>query len=375
MGLGPERVGAPSGSPCHAARAGGTDLDSSSCGREWPTARFRVLALGLLLASCGGGDGGNDGSLVVMTRNLYLGAPLEPLLQGLDPTQLPAAVGTTWRTVQSSDVPGRMERVAEEIATARADIVALQEAALYQTRSIVSTAPPATVYDFVDLLLGGLRARGRSYVAAATSTNFDGELADDTGQLIRFVDRDVVLVREGVSVSEVTTGNYVAKVGISAGPISVAIPRGWASLRLDLEGMTMRFVDTHLEIDTFASVQEAQARELVGLVQSDDRVIVAGDFNSAADGSTTASYGIVRNAGLDDPWLTLRPTDPGLTCCFAPDLREPSPPLVERIDLVLHRGPFIPSEITIVGATAASATELGVYPSDHAGVIATYRAP
>ncbi len=375
MGLGPERVGAPSGSPCHAARAGGTDLDSSSCGREWRTARFRVLLLGLLLASCGGGDRGNDGSLVVMTRNLYLGAPLEPLLQGLDPTQLPAAVGTPWRTVQSSDVPGRMERIAEEIATARADIVALQEAALYQTRSIVSTAPPTTVYDFVDLLLGGLRARGRTYGAAATSTNFDGELADDTGQLIRFVDRDVVLVREGVGVSEVTTGNYVAQVGISEGPISVAIPRGWASLRLDVEGMTMRFVDTHLEIDTFASVQEAQARELVGLVQNDDRVIVAGDLNSAADGSTTASYGIVRDAGLDDPWLTLRPTDPGLTCCFAPDLRDPSTPLVERIDLVLHRGPFIPSEITIVGATAASATELGVYPSDHAGVIATYRAP
>jgi len=334
-----------------------------------------ALLVAVLFAGCGGNGqsgAGDDGTLVLMTRNLYLGAPLEPLLQLVDPTQLPAAVGTTWRTVQASDVPGRMSRVANEIVAAGADVVALQEVALFQTRPLLQSAPPTTAYDFLQLLLDHLHGTGHEYVAAGTSTNIDVELPDDTGQRIRFVDRDVVLVRSGVQVSGVTTSHYATLAGVSAGSLSATIPRGYVSLQVEAEGLAFTLLDTHLEIEGFHSVQEAQARELAAVLPASGDLLVMGDLNSAADGSSTASYAIVVGAGLTDPWTLLHPGDPGLTCCFAPDLRDPAVALTERIDFVLYRGALSPAAVTAVGATPSSKTAAGVYPSDHAGVVATF---
>ncbi len=329
----------------------------------------------LLLAGCGGGGTagtGDDGALVVMTRNLYLGAPLEPLQQVAGLSQLPAAVGATWRTVQASDVPGRMERVVDEIVAARADVVALQEAALFEVRPLLSTGPATEVLDFLQLLLDGLHGRGHDYVAAGTSTNAEVELPDDSGQLVHFADRDAVLVRSGVRVSAVTSGRYSTLAEVPAGLFAATIPRGWLRLELTVEGRTLALVATHLEIETFRAVQEAQAQELVRLLPPLGDLLVAGDFNSAADGSTTASYGILAGAGLEDPWTALRPGDPGFTCCFAGDLRSPAAALTARIDLVLRRGALTPSAVELVGATPASITAGGLHASDHAGVVTTF---
>jgi endonuclease/exonuclease/phosphatase family metal-dependent hydrolase len=121
-------------------------------------------------------------------------------------------------------------------------------------------------------------------------------------------------------------------------------------------------------------VQEAQARELVEVLPTAGDLLVMGDLNSAADGSGTASYATVVSAGLTDPWALLHPGDPGLTCCFAPDLRDPAVGLTERIDFVLYRGALSPAAVTVVGASPSSKTAAGLYPSDHAGVVATFRA-
>jgi endonuclease/exonuclease/phosphatase family metal-dependent hydrolase len=340
--------------------------------------KSRLLVAWLICAvACGGGGGSgasrDDGALVVMTRNLYVGAALEPLLQTFDPITLPAAVGATFRTIEASDPAGRMERVAEEIAAARADVVGLQEVALLQTRSSF-LAGRVTAHDFLELLLAALDARGERYLAVATSTNADAELPDDAGRLIRLVDRDVVLVREGVRVSEVASGRFAARVGVTVGEITAEIPRGWVSARVEAEGLDLRVVNTHLEIEGFRAIQEAQARELAALMGSDSQVVLTGDLNSAADGSTTASYAIVRAAGLEDAWPTLRPGEAGFTCCFAPDLRDPAVPLATRIDVVLRRGTPAASAVDRVGASAASRTATGVQPSDHAGVVATFPA-
>ena len=43
-------------------------------------------------------------------------------------------------------------------------------------------------------------------------------------------------------------------------------------------------------------------------------MILAGDFNSAADGTGTTSYAqLVRE--LTDAWPKVHPNDPGFTCC------------------------------------------------------------
>ena len=66
-----------------------------------------------------------------------------------------------------------------------------------------------------------------------------------------------------------------------------------------------------------------------------------------------------------------RPGDPGFTCCQDADLLNPTSKLSERIDLVLFRGNFSAIHADIVGDNPANRTSSGLWPSDHAGVVAT----
>ncbi len=50
---------------------------------------------------------------------------------------------------------------------------------------------------------------------------------------------------------------------------------------------------------------------------------MVGDFNSAADGSSTPTYGLL-TARLRDAWSVRGPA-PGYTCCQEPTLTNPTP--------------------------------------------------
>lgn len=64
----------------------------------------------------------------------------------------------------------------------------------------------------------------------------------------------------------------------------------------------------------------------------------------------------------------------GLTCCWETHLLSPVPPFDQRIDLVLHRGPFRALAAEIVGEDpVADRTASGLFHSDHAGVVARLR--
>jgi endonuclease/exonuclease/phosphatase family metal-dependent hydrolase len=332
------------------------------------------LALVTLLACGGDGDPAPAAEAGFMTRNLYLGAGFEPLLSpGV--VDVFGTVGALWRTVQASDPPGRMDAVAAEIAARRPDLVGLQEASLFRIGSVVSPGTEATVYDFVELVLAGLRARGVGYRLVASVTNFDQVLPDDTGRLIRFADRDAILARDGVATSDAASGRFQRILEVPVPALgTIGIPRGWCSVRAELAGGPLRFVNTHLEAAA-DPVQEAQAQELVALLAAEtSRVVLVGDLNSSAEPSDTASYEALRGAGFDDAWARTRPGDPGPTCCFAEDLRAPRA-LSTRIDVVLFRGAFSPGAAEVIGEEPTDRTASGLPPSDHAGVWATLRPP
>ncbi len=84
------------------------------------------------------------------------------------------------------------------------------------------------------------------------------------------------------------------------------------------------------------------------------------------------AYLLLKNAGFVDTFrTTAAPNDPGFTCCQAENLLNVTTNLGHRIDLVQFRGPFKVENVQVVGASPADRTRLGLWPSDHAGVVAT----
>ena len=78
------------------------------------------------------GGGGGGGSVRVMTRNLYFGADLNPIIVALQTGSPPVAAvaGQTLLAIQASKPAERAAAVAREIVRNRVDLVGLQEATI-----------------------------------------------------------------------------------------------------------------------------------------------------------------------------------------------------------------------------------------------------
>jgi endonuclease/exonuclease/phosphatase family metal-dependent hydrolase len=317
--------------------------------------------------------------LTVMTRNLYLGADIARVLDATTPTEFLISVAQTYSVVQFTDFPTRAAAIAAEIDAADADIVGLQEVSKWTSTG--PGAPPS--FDFLTILQQKLADRGLSFSVASTSRNLSVgpvplllcAVPTIGACLISYEDRDVILVSTttpGLHVSNPRDGRYAAQQTVVSlvGPIS--FNRGWASIEGSLDGKRFKFAETHLEIEDYAAVQEAQGREfLAGPGSGAGAVIAVGDFNSAADGSTTSTYADLTKAWFADAW-DLNPADPGLSCCQNATLTNPTSQLSSRLDLVLLHGATHATEAHLVGTTPFQATP-PLWPSDHAGVVATVR--
>lgn len=73
-------------------------------------------------------------ALKVMTRNLYLGAELGPVLAVTSFEELVQEVGVVWAKVQSTDFVERAEALADEIAEFDPHVVGLQEVELWRSQ-------------------------------------------------------------------------------------------------------------------------------------------------------------------------------------------------------------------------------------------------
>jgi hypothetical protein len=120
------------------------------------------------------------------------------------------------------------------------------------------------------------------------------------------------------------------------------------------------------------AIQVAQASELLtGPASTSLPVILVGDFNSRADGTGTATYGLLRGAGFDDAWSQTHPNEPGNTFGHDADLRNTTVNFTQRIDLVLYRGDLRALGADVVGDELSDRTSSGLWPSDHGGGVAT----
>ena len=340
----------------------------------------------------GHSSAGGRKDVKVMTRNLYLGASLTPVIGAASLQEVVGTGTVAWTIAQASDIPGRMSAVADEIAGAKPDLVGLQEVTMWRTQfpgdAHTGGVPATTVaYDFLQLLLDALEARGEHYVVAAEVTNFDAEVptltpGDPRFTDVRLTDRDVILVREDLETRNAAAAQYQTRIPLLlGGAMQVVIPRGWTSVEAKFRGEWFRFVNTHLEVESppvFGQVQLAQADELRQLLATEALpVILVGDINSDALGRTTPSYGLLRSAGgFADAWSDANPGDMGFTSGHAENLRNAVSAPTSRIDVILYRsgsGALSTQSATLVGGDPSQRTAAGVWPSDHLGVIATIR--
>lgn len=320
-----------------------------------------------------------DRDITVMTRNLYLGATLEPLFNPppTTPEQLVAAATQLWHQVQFTDFPRRAQALAAEIAEEKPDLIGLQEVTLYRVGTPGDPASATQVrLDFLDELLRALAQRGQRYEVASSQAAFDGELTAfdwappaGTGGLIdvRLTDRDVILARKGpetanIKVSNAQGGLYENALVLPVLGQPLRIDRGWTSVDVKHRGRSFRLINTHLE--AFAQpIAQLQAQELLtsGPVQTDLPVVLVGDFNSAPG---EAAYQAIRAAGFTDVG-----EGSGPTCCYDDALADPSAQLDTRIDLVFTRGPIKARAVKRVGVRLFQA-QPPLWASDHAGVVA-----
>jgi endonuclease/exonuclease/phosphatase family metal-dependent hydrolase len=163
----------------------------------------------------------------------------------------------------------------------------------------------------------------------------------------------------------------------TASGVALLNPRGWISVDVEKNGRKFRFATTHLEEPH--PIQTLQAHDMInGAGNTTLPVVFVGDFNVVANSGLDPTFAVYQkfiNAGFVDAWPLKRAPDPGLTCCQAANVLNPTSQVDRRIDLVLFRGAFEVLDIRLVGQTPSDRTPSGLWPSDHAGLVATLRIP
>jgi endonuclease/exonuclease/phosphatase family metal-dependent hydrolase len=335
-----------------------------------------------------------------MTRNLYLGAELDPAIVALlggDPAEIVTAVGTVWTHVVGTDFPTRAVALADEVKKEKPDFLGLQEVA---TWSVGPPLDPAdaddVVYDYLATFQSALRARGLHYDVVAVAEGFTAEapafVADSPYEIpgfpfpvpgydIRLHLRDVLLVKHGGEAKISNAAGHAFAVNTvfdtPLGPIVSTY--GWVQADVTMGKREFRIVSTHLD-DVVPQIRALQAQEVLnGPCATTGDVVVIGDLNSDGNGAADEeAYLMFRAADFADAWLEANPDDPGITWGHDQDLVDPDPAFPvrpgspERIDFVLYRADFTVEAADLVGEDPDDMYG-GLWPSDHAGLVVTLR--
>ena len=281
--------------------------------RRGATGLFAAIVFAASALSAGAED--DPRMFRVMTQNLFIGTFYRELMATTTPQGFAAAVTTTYQHIQATKPAERMTAIAREIENAEPDLVGLQQAAIVRTGG----KPPATTveFDYVKILLA--------------------ELASPAGVLVD--------------------------------------PSGFAAIDVTMRGQSLRFVTTHFDVTPAVSL--VQARELVQATSDPGMpTVLVCDCNATPDvpsDPSFATYKLLRDAGFIETFRMTRSDQPGFTCCQAEDLRNQISAVSRRIDLVQYRGPFRVVHAGVVGASPGDRTPSLLWPSDHAGVVATLR--
>jgi Endonuclease/Exonuclease/phosphatase family len=365
-----------------------------------------LAALAIPAAADANGRSRGAPKVTVMTRNLFLGADLAPAIEATSIAQAIDGAGTIWNEFQRTRFPERAAPLAREIKRSKADLVGLQEVALWRKQtpsdggappiSPLPGATPATAVeqDFLAILRRALRRVGAKYRVVVVQAEFDGELPVDvdgsdmtgTGPLAgfgadfdaRLTMRDVILARKGskVRLGRTGKGHYETRYEPNIGGITIPVDRGWVSVEARVGsrvskrgGRRFRFINTHLEAFGDPTIREAQAKELIaGPLDTRKQVILVGDLNSGV-----ARHNEPERPGDDLAFRALEAfgmKDNGAvqSCCYD-DLFDPNAVFDHTVDHVLTKPGLRTKRAYVTGDDPARRTPSGLWPADHGGVV------
>ena len=359
----------------------------AACDQETPTG----------ISSSVGEVGIGAEKVTAMTWNVYVGADVDRVLAAESPEQVPLLVAEAFQTLIATNFPERAAAIARQIDATRPHLIGFQEISLIRLQengdaAFGGTTPAEDVFlDFLEIMEAALEARGLDYQVAGAVQNVDVEvpmIVDPSGPSftdVRLTDFDVVMVRGDVEYSNVVERNYDAKLPVPN--LGIAIERGFVSVDAHVGEKSYRFVSTHLEpapIPDILPVQLGQAQELVQVLASSPvPAIVVGDFNSVAGSGDT--YRFMESEGYVDVWTrnVLMDDPDGFTNPHDATLDNAESTLSQRIDFIFARNApggsnhtaLGPVRAIVVGDEQGDRTASGLWPSDHAGVIAELQLP
>lgn len=277
--------------------------------------------------------------LVVMTRNVYVGADVDAVITALsspDPADDVPALMQAVATLQETDFTVRAEGFAREIARTRPDVVGLME--ISQIDIDLDLTPLGGPHilaheDFLPELQAALARHDLPYRVAASNRNFTVEPLPG----VKLVDYDVTLVGPGVRLEP---GAIARNFATNVGPVApgVSLTYGFVLTPVRVHGERYTVLTTHLQDDVggtdLSLLRAAQMQEAVVAIPANHPAVILGDLNDEAG---TPMYQVAAAGGFRDAWAELRPGQPGYTCCHSSVLTTSRVP-DQRIDFVLARG-------------------------------------
>jgi endonuclease/exonuclease/phosphatase family metal-dependent hydrolase len=313
--------------------------------------------------------------VTVMSRNLYLGADIIKLVDAKSVDEEMQQVAALHKTVDQTNFPVRAKAIAAEIKKSKPDIIGLQEVArFYRGEAGVhdnKNDADIVLYDFLKILQKEIKAKKLSYKVVSDQTELDVEVPSAEGYDLRLKLGNAVLLRtgSGVKFKKALDGTFKSQLSVPLQDQTVKLQRGYAGMDGVVGGKKFRFIDPHAEAYS-DDAAKGQFEELLktGAKNKKLTTIMAGDFNSdpTQQGSNAGPYNTVIDGGFIDTGKFAK------TCCQNELLDNSTSELKTWIDHIVARPAVKVLKSTIIGNKASDRIG-GLWPSDHAGVVAKLR--
>jgi endonuclease/exonuclease/phosphatase family metal-dependent hydrolase len=312
----------------------------------------------------------------VLAQNMYIGASLGPLVNAKTLDQFLVAANALAQGIVITKPAERAAAMAAEIAQQRPDLVALSEVWKLTVEGVL-------VEDLLQYVLDALKALGQPYELVGSVDLEDLNITRPNFPInFHLTDRNAILYRTDADIhfkpEDVQPILFDIPIGTPLPAPNDLVHGGYISVDATVRGIPLRFVSVHLIPNPLTI--EAHTLDLLKKTASPTLPLVfGGDFNTTANDPSDPSYIHIYqhliDAGLTDAWNPhIHRPGLGLTCCQDSGLTQPSN-LKFRVDLIMFSGAFEVEDINLIGNKETDRTPSGLWPSDHAGLVATLATP